>query len=92
MKQPKSRLPIGISTLPKDERPVAGRDNGNTVMLWVAVSLCFLRSGEITIITEAMYDVGAHLSFGEIAINTVKSPPLLRVRLKASKSDPTRSE
>ena len=58
-------------------------------MLWAAAALCFfgfLRSGEITIPSDTCFDEGAHLSFKDVAVDSL----LIRVRLKASKTDPFR--
>ena len=62
-------------------------------MLWVASSLCFfgfLRSGEITIPSDSSYDKGAHLNYEDIAVDRLHCPRVLKVRLKASKSNPFR--
>ena len=56
-------------------------------MLWGAASLCFMRSGELTIPAASAYDEGAHLSFNDVAVDCVHDPHILRVRLKASKTD-----
>jgi hypothetical protein len=62
-------------------------------MLFAAASLCFfgfMRSGELTIPSASSYDEGAHLSFNDVAVDCMHNPRLLRVRLKASKTDPFR--
>ena len=63
-------------------------------MLWAAAATCFfgfLRSGEITVPSEKGYDPGAHLSFGDVAVDSTAAPTTVRVRIKASKTDPFRA-
>ena len=62
-------------------------------MLWAAATLCFfgfLRSGEITIPADGAFDEGAHLTFSDISADSLANPRVLRVRVKASKTDPFR--
>ena len=62
-------------------------------MLWAAATLCFfgfLRSGELTIPSEGGFNEGAHLEFGDISTDSLEKPSLLRVRIKASKTDQER--
>ena len=51
----------------------------------------FLRSGEITIPTEAAFDEATHLTFSDLAVDEVQAPKVLKVHLKASKTDPFRA-
>ena len=48
----------------------------------------FLRAGEMAISSEASYDVGTHLNFANMVIDDPSNPSILRLRLKASKTDP----
>ena len=50
----------------------------------------FLRSGEICVPSLNGYDAGAHLSHGDIAVDSQNNPALLAVTIKASKTDPFR--
>lgn len=62
-------------------------------MLWAAVTICFfgfLHSGEVTVPADTSFDVNAHITFDEISVDDVASPTLLKIRLKASKTDPFR--
>ena len=62
-------------------------------MLWAAASLCFFRffrSGEITIPSDLAFNEGAHLCFNDVSVNNVHCPQIIRVHLKASKTDPFR--
>ena len=51
-------------------------------------SIGFMRAGEITIPSEGSYDPAVYLNFEDIAIDRPDDPALMRVRLKASKTDP----
>ena len=44
----------------------------------------FLRDGEITVPSEKAYDAGAHLNFGDIAVDNISNPTMLKVTIKAS--------
>ena len=62
-------------------------------MLWAAVTLCFFgffKSREITVPAASAFDEGAHLTFRDVTVDSVEHPEVLRVRLKASKTDPFR--
>ena len=88
------RLPITPDILLKLRR-VWGSDphNFDSVMMWAASCLCyfgFLRAGEITVPSEAAYDKDAHLNFADIAVDNVGNPQMLKVTIKASKTDPFR--
>ena len=68
--------------------------NPDNIMLWAAACTCFFgffRAGEITVPSEMAYDAGAHLNFADVAIDDPKNPTLMRIRLKASKTDPFRN-
>ena len=52
--------------------------------------LWFLQAGEMTTPDDGGYDPGAHLSFGDIAVDDPSSASFLRVRIKQSKTDPFR--
>ena len=90
------RLPITQEVLVKLRRAWAMGTMDNKEdrgMLWAAAALCFFgffRSGEITIPSEAGFDEGAHLTFADVTVDSTKEPKMLRVRVKASKTDPFR--
>ena len=63
-------------------------------MLWAACCLCcfgFLRAGGICVPSASEYDVGAHLSYGNIAVDSLLNPSSIEVNIKASKTDPYRT-
>ena len=70
-----------------------GGNRWDSAMLWAASTLCFFgffRAGEITLATEASFEDGAHLTFDDISVDCLKEPQVLKVKLKASKTDPFR--
>ena len=92
--RPKSRLPI----TPKIMRQLRESwesecSRPDNIMLWAACCTCFfgfLRSGEVTVSSFRDYDPEAHLSDGDVALNKVSDPSVVRVHIKASKTDPFR--
>ena len=67
--------------------------NFDHIMILAACTLCFfgfLRSGEITVPSDNGYDPGAHVRFTDVAIDDRSIPNLMRIRIKASKTDPFR--
>ena len=64
------------------------------IMLWAAVTLAFfgfLRSGEVTVPSDSAFDPAAHLTFDDVKVDNITNPTLLKIRLKASKTDPFRN-
>lgn len=59
-------------------------------MIWAACCLGFLRAGEFTVPSLEAFDAGLHLSVADIALDCHSSPSVVRVRIKASKTDPFR--
>ena len=65
----------------------------NHIMLWAACCTCFygfLRSGEATVPSTKEYDREGQLSEGGVAIDSRSNPTVVRVHIKASKTDPFR--
>lgn len=90
----RTRLPITPAIL-LQLRKVWERDASNPthIMLWAAVCTCFfgfLRSGEICVPSAKDYDPGAHLSFGDVRLDSTVDPHVAQVNIKASKTDPFR--
>ena len=86
-----ARLPITPDLLLKINAGLEGSRDYS--MLWAAATLCFfgfMRAGEITIPSEGAYDASAHMSFEDVAVDSLSKPQTMRVRLKASKTDPFR--
>ena len=62
-------------------------------MLWAACCLGFfgfLRSGEFTVPEDGEFDPGKHLSFSDLAVDSLSTPKVLSVCIKQSKTDPFR--
>ena len=60
-------------------------------MLWAAFTTCFfgfLRSGEICLETNDLFDPARDLTSQDVEIDSLDDPKLLRLRLKHSKTDP----
>ena len=60
-------------------------------MLWAATVLCFfgfLRSGEVTVPSDSAFDVGMHMTYEDVSVDSVCNPQVLKVRLKTSKTGP----
>ena len=95
-----SKKPTRLAITPElllKMRQVWMRGNGSgswdNIMLWAASLLCFfgfLRSGEITVPTDAGFDEGVHLTFNDLSVDCTENPQVIRVRIKASKTDPFR--
>lgn len=86
------RLPITPEILAKLHVVWSG-EGEDGCMLWAAAALCFfafLRSGELTVPSDSAYDEKAHLCFQDVAVDSLGNPSTLRVRIKASKTDPFR--
>ena len=89
----RSRLPITPAILMKLKSIWLSNPSLDNIMLWAAASLCFfgfLRSGEITVPSDQAFDPRAHLTISDITVDSFKSPKMLKVKIKASKTDPFR--
>ena len=90
----KTRLPITPNML----RHLRGswkkdRHNADNIRLWAPCCTCFfgfLRSGEITVPSMKSYDPGCHLSAGDVTVDSLTSPKVVQIYMKASKTDPFR--
>ncbi len=68
-------------------------DKRDAKMLWAACCLCFfgfLRSGEVVAPGVSRYDRDCHLCYEDIQVDNRLAPSMIRVRIKASKTDPFR--
>ena len=60
-------------------------------IFWAACNLAyfsFLCSAEFTVPDLASFSPSIHLGFTDVAVDSMSSPPCLRLRIKASKTDP----
>ena len=65
----------------------------DNIMLWAVCCMCFygfLRSGEVTLVLGQECDPEADLSEGDVALDDLVNPTVVRVHIKASKTDPFR--
>ena len=92
--QPRPRLPITPTILAKLRQVwERARHDHNNIMLWAACTTCFfgfLRSGEIAAPTARTFDPTSHLTVHNITVDNASRPQVVRVHIKASKTDPFR--
>ena len=88
------RLPISLSILRQvKEHLVTLVTDHNGVMLWAAACTGlygFLRAGELTVPSESAFDSSTHLCFSDVSVDNILDPQIVKLRLKASKTDPFR--
>jgi len=60
------------------------------IMLWAAFTVAFLRSGELCVGVDGVFDPARDLTAQDVQIDSVNNPQLLKIRLKQSKTDPFR--
>ena len=90
----RQRLPITPAILHKIR--AAWEPDGrqpDTKMQWAACCVCFfafLRVGEMTVPSDDGYDPTVHLSMQDVAPDDPRNPSLLQIRVKQSKTDPSR--
>ena len=87
------RLPVSPEMLLKLRGSWEKRADWDSVMLWVAVCLCYFgctRAGEITAPERGSFDPGAHLTFQDVVVDRADKPRKIKVTIKASKTDPFR--
>lgn len=93
-RSPPTRLPITIDIMGKIKEVLLQHPaEYNNILLWAACCLAFfgfLRCGEFTLPSQTEYDPGAHLSIGDIAVDSTSSPTTIQVTIKQSKTDPFR--
>ena len=85
------RLPITFSILSGIKK--VWEDEGvdhDRLLMWAAATVCFFgffRSGEITVPSAAAFDPTIHLSWGDVAVDDLANPSVIRFFLKRSKCD-----
>ena len=91
---PKPRLPITPEVLRKMKAVWADQgDLYDTMMMWAAATTTFFsfcRAGEIVVEREDSYDPNSHLLFRDIAVDDAKSPSMVSLLLRHSKTDQAR--
>ena len=89
----KKRLPVTMDIMDKLQDYWRQEKGYDSIMLWAACCMCFygfLRSGEITVPSMAEFDSEGHLAEGDVALDGLEDPAVVRVHIKASKTDPFR--
>ena len=91
---PRKRLPITLDIMQHLQRMWVG-DNPHEAgtMLWAAACtgfFGFLRAGEFTVPSPAMYDPEIHLNLGDLALDSHSNPSVVRITIKQSQTDPFR--
>lgn len=90
-----TRLPITPDILHKLRSFFESRgQEADSFMLWAAICTCFfgfMRSGEMTVPSESAFDPASHLCFEDVSIDDITAPSVVKLRLKASKTDPFRN-
>ena len=85
------RLPITFSILSGIKKVWENAGiNHDRLLMWAATTVCFFgffRSGEITIPSAAAFDPTVHLSWGDVAVDDLDNPSVIRFFLKRSKCD-----
>ena len=85
------RLPITPDIMSVIRSGLPSSADGN--MIWAACCIGFfgfLRAGEFTTPSVEAYDASVHLSLSDVALDSHSTPSLIRLRVKASKTDPFR--
>ena len=87
----KIRLPITPAILHKIRNCWLSKSAQLDVkMLWAAMVICFFgffRSGEITVPSVNSFNPSIHLAWGDVSIDNVAAPSVLKIHLKKSKTD-----
>ena len=88
------RLPITPDLLQKIRRYLEQHAaNPDGIMLWAAMCTCFfgfMRAGEMTLPSESAFDPNTHLCFKDVSVDCIEDPKIVKLNLKASKTDPFR--
>lgn len=88
---PRPRLPITPDILSLIQQSLPATRDGR--MIWAACCtgfFGFLRAAEFTVPSWEQYDAAVHLSLADIALDSHSAPTVLRLNIKASKTDPFR--
>ena len=76
----RERLPITSDILVKMQA-VWERDNTKQDSFDLICFFGFIRAGELTLPSEDSYDTQIHLNYGNIAVDSPRSPTIMKVRL-----------
>ena len=89
--QVKPRLPITTDVLWKVYEALSSRpQNYASALLWASCSICFFgffRVGEIMVPSAHSFSSTRHLSWGDVSVDSIAQPTLLKIHLRFSKCD-----
>lgn len=91
---PRQRLPITIKLMQKIKHLLTKQPTTyQSTMLWAACCVAFfgfLRVSEFTVPSQHSYDQLNHLSLADLTLNNRRSPTVVQIHIKHSKTDPFR--
>lgn len=92
---PRPRLPITPTILRQIRALWSNHEHEfDYIMLWAAMCMAFFgffRMGELTIPSQTAFDSSVHLTFGDIAVDSMVNTQSIRVTIKQSKTDQFRT-
>ena len=87
------RKPVTPEVLEKLKGSWQKNPGFDSTMLWAAVCICYFRccrAGEILALERGPFIPGVHLTFRDVVVDDLDKPRRIKVRIKASKTDPFR--
>ena len=87
---PRVRLPITGHLLVKIHASLAESSNPDKVLVWAICSLAFFgffRLGELLVEAADQYRQTSSLAWGDVVVDSITSPSMIKVHLKRSKCD-----
>lgn len=87
---PRIRLPITSHIMRQLKVALAHSSHPEKVMLWAVACTAFFgffRLGELLMESTEVFNCCRHLEWGDIAVDSVSAPTMVRVHLKQSKTD-----
>lgn len=88
--QPRVRLPITISIIRQLRTAWDRASDPNKVVLWAVACTAFFvffRLGELLLRSKAEFHPATSLAWGDVAVDSVSNPSMVRIHLKKSKCD-----
>ena len=87
---PRVRLPITGSLLTRIHTALVQSTNPDRTLIWAISSLAFFgffRLGELLVESADQYQQASCLSWGDVAVDSISTPSMVRVHLRRSKCD-----
>ena len=82
------RLPISPSLLTKIKGVWNRSNDRDFLMLWAVCCLAFFGFLRVVAPSDTEFDLGANLNVGDLTVDQVAAPTIIRVSIKQSKTDP----